>query len=237
MDHLRHPTQGPRDPFWPRLGDNSAMATVTVKGSATAGARPDRAQLHLSVTEVDREAAAALTRTAERSRVIEGLLRELGIAPEQWTTSGVSVAEEYEWRTDRNEFVGYRATASVRVTVRDLEQLGTVIGESVTRARAQVAGPFWQVDADNPVALGLLRAAAVDARRRAEAYADALGLRLGEVETISELPPRPDGPGEPGPRMEMMKMAAVPAADAPVNPGEIDLAAEVFVRFALLTAR
>jgi len=212
------------------------MATVTVKGSASAGARPDRAQLSLTVTEIDRDAATALARTADRSRLLEALLQELGIAPEQWTTSGVSVTEEYEWRTDRNEFVGYRATAGVRVTVRELAQLGLLLGESVTRARAQVAGPWWQVDDDNPVALGLLRAAAIDARRRAEAYADALGLRLGEVDTISEVPLKPEGPGGGGPEPAMMKMADA-VADAPVNPGEIDLAAEVFVRFALITTR
>lgn len=160
---------------------------------------------------------------------------ELGISKTQWTTSGVSVNEQYEWRQERNELVGHRATSSVQVTVGDLTQLGPILSRSVGEAKAQVAGPHWRVDDDNPAVLAVLRAAALDARRRAEADAMALGLRVGEVEAISE---QPFGADRPPLRPEAMRARGFAKADAaddvPVNPGEVELGVDVHVRLALI---
>jgi hypothetical protein len=210
---------------------------VSVKGTAQASVRPDRALLSLRVSELDRDAATALERTAERCRALEHLLSDLAVPADQWSTSAVTVAEEQEWRQDHHEFVGYRATAAIQVSVRDLDQLGSLLSRAVAVARTQVAGPWWRVDDDNPSVVALLGAAALDGRRRAEAYATALGLRLGEVEAISEQPFEASDAPMAGQAMKMMASAPMGEADVPVNPGEVELVTEVFVRFALLPAR
>jgi uncharacterized protein YggE len=83
----------------------------------------------------------------------------------------------------------------------------------------------------------LLGLAAADARRRAQAYATALDLVLGAVELISEAPisvaPEPIAPM---PMMRAMK-ASADASEMSVSGGQIELAAQVHVRFAVLTAR
>lgn len=48
------------------------------------------------------------------------------------------------------------------------------------------SGRFWQLDPDNPVYTEARRLAAEDARRRADAYASALGLGIGAVEWLAE---------------------------------------------------
>ena len=77
-----------------------------------------------------------------------------------------------------------------------------------------------------------LAEAARDARRRATAYAEALGLRLGEVELISETPIA----AEPPAGMVRMAMDAAPMGAPPVevSGGQIELSADVYVRFSLL---
>ncbi len=47
-------------------------------------------------------------------------------------------------------------------------------------------GPWWHVAAENPGHLEACAEAARDARRRAGAYAEALGLRLGAVRSIKD---------------------------------------------------
>ena len=149
--------------------------------------------------------------------------------------------EEYEWRKDRNELVGHRATASLQVTLRDVSLLGPLLSRSVTEVGAQVAGPWWRVDDDNPAVLAMLATASKDARLRAEAYAVGLDLRVGEVEAISE---HPLEQSPPAPRAEAVMMRGMAKSDAggpppevPVSPGEVELGTQVHVRFALLPGR
>ena len=94
------------------------------------------------------------------------------------------------------------------------------------------APPIWRVDADNPARAALLGAAARDALVRATAYADALGLRLGEVELISEVPLVPEPSPQPRTMMAAAKMAD--SVELSVSSGTVELNAEVYVRFAIL---
>jgi uncharacterized protein YggE len=214
------------------------MATVTVVGQASAALPPDRASLELAISTLDRQATVALDRTAERARALEALLRELTVPDRDWTTGGISVAEQYEWRDNRNELVGHRASVSVRVVLRDFALLARLLTEAVSRAGAAVSGPAWEIDPDNPALLALLGEAAVDARRRAGAYAAGLGMRLGEAEAVSETPFSEPGPPQPMPKAREMRaaMAMDASADVPVNAGQVDVSARVHVRFALLAA-
>jgi len=62
------------------------------------------------------------------------------------------------------------------------------VSRAVEDAQAEVRDLRWSVSDDNPARRELLGAAAVDATHRADAYAEALGLRRGTVEDVSDLP-------------------------------------------------
>ena len=91
------------------------------------------------------------------------MLAALGIGRSEWTTDGVQVAEEHQWKNDSNVLVGHRATTALTVTVRSTELVSAVIRDGVTDAGASVRSLTWRVDADNPARAALLGAAARDA--------------------------------------------------------------------------
>ena len=69
----------------------------------------------------------------------------------------------------------------------------------LVEASAAITGPEWTLAPTNPAHAEARRAAAEDARLRATAYAEALGLELGPVAWVSE-PGPPDVPaGGEGP--------------------------------------
>ena len=216
------------------------MSSVMVCGSARQLVQPDRAVVSLGISVVAPDAAGALDQVAARSTTLVEVLGRLGFATTDWVTDGVTVAEEWEWRNDTNTLVGHRASTGATVTVSRLDAIAPLLRATVDEARGTVRQLRWEVDADHPVRHDLLGRAATDARRRAVAYATALGLELGAVELISE---SPIGTGTPGPAadaMPMLAMARGKAAGAPelsVSGGQIELRAEVHVRFALLHAR
>jgi uncharacterized protein YggE len=209
------------------------MATVTVRGSALAAVTPDRAELSLALTHLAADAAGALDEVAARSQRLEEILSGHGFAHTDWATDGVTVAEEFQWKNDTNVLVGHRATTGLTVTIRSSELVGPVIRDAVTITGASVRNLVWRVDADNPARKALLAAAARDAKVRASAYVEALGLRLGEVDSISEAPLVQEPAPMPQPRM----MAAAKMGDGgelSVSGGLIELHADVNVRFAIL---
>ncbi|MCB0979858.1 MAG: SIMPL domain-containing protein [Acidimicrobiaceae bacterium] len=214
------------------------MSSVIVRGTATATVTPDRAELTLAISHLAPDAAAALDDVATRSQAMATMFAGHGLQPEDWTTDGVAVAEEYQWKKDTNVLVGHRATTALTVTVRDATLVGTLIRDAVTGVGAAVRQLAWRVDAGNPARQALLGDAARDARLRAEAYAAALGYRLGEVELVSETPIGPP----PGPAPFMPQARAMMAAKADSSPevatsgGVIELTADVHVQFVLLPA-
>ena len=90
------------------------------------------------------------------------------------------------------------------------------------------------VDRDNPMHTTLMTAAARDAKARAFAYAEALGLRLGDVELISETPISAGPP--PGPQYAMAMAESMSSAppEVAVSGGLIELTSRVHVRFSLI---
>jgi uncharacterized protein YggE len=208
------------------------MSSVTVRGSALAAVTPDRAELSLALSHLAPDAATALDEISSRSQRLEQILITLGFTSSDWATDGVQVAEEYQWQKESNVLVGHRATTALTVTVRSPELVSSVIRDGVTTAGATVRSLAWRVDADNPARGALLGAAARDARVRATSYVEALGLRLGDVELISEAPLAAEPSPPPQPRMMAAKMNDA-GPELSLNGGRVELSAEVYVRFSI----
>jgi uncharacterized protein YggE len=209
---------------------------VAVMGRAVVPAQPDEVRLALTVKGRAATAEAALSDVATRSEALEHLLGESGVARSQWTTSGVSIEEEQEFRDRRTIRIGFLASNRLIVRLTDPGAVGPLIGEATRRAGAEVAGPLWQVALDNPARTEACRQAVADARRKAGAYAEALGMALGRVLVVSE-----PGVSLPGPRFARVPVAvaqrlamAEGGADIDVQPGDLDISAAVQVTFTLV---
>lgn len=205
------------------------MATVTVRGHAVVPGQPDEVGLTLAVSALAATPEEALTEAAERSRRLEAILDELEVPRASRTTTGLSVSEEREYERERWRHKGYRASNRVQVRLDQAAIVGRLLQEAIARAEAAIDGPEWRIAIDNPARTEACRQAAADARRRAEAYAEALGLHLGEVLRVSE-------PGIGVIRAERHAVAALAAGPAPeitVEAGEMEVAAAIDVTFRL----
>ncbi len=207
------------------------MPTVTTQGSARAALNPDHAQLGLAASTVATTATGALEVVSAQLVQLKALLAGHGISDDDVRTSGVTVAEEWQWANDSNTLIGYRATVDVTVCVRQLDQVGVVLSAAVDAARCQIRGLSWGIDPAHPLHHELLGLAAQDARRRAQAYAAGLGLELGAIEELSEI-----APSSPAPIEVVMQAKALRMDQSlPISPGRLTIEASVYARFALIT--
>jgi uncharacterized protein len=166
-----------------------APPSITARGTGTATATPDTATVVLGVQTRDTSAEAALRANSERAGAVTGVLEAAGVPRADITTSRLSVQPTHEPRSGR--ITGYEVTNQVTATLRDVALAGTVIDRAAAAAGDAVR--VQQIDfsiADESAARAQARADAVrKALDQARQLAEAAGVELGSIRTITELSP------------------------------------------------
>ena len=202
--------------------DEEARLGITVTGTGRVESVPDEAVFSLGVSTDGETARDALAANSVAMRRVLAALDSAGIDRKDVKTETVSVGQyDYEGKSRS----GFTARNSVSVRIRDLARAGGVL-EAAARAGAnEVQGPMLtRSDRDAHEAEALKKAVA-NARKRAEALADAAGVELGRVTAISE-----GFSGGPEPVFGM-RATADAASSAPIRPGTEEIQATVTVTF------
>jgi uncharacterized protein YggE len=210
-------------------GSGRPAPAVTVRGEAVLRTEPDEAMLSVSLSALKDAPGPALADVSHRNDGLIALLDELGIAPADRSTSGVSVYEEFDHTRDGRRSLGHRAVCDVAVRLTNLGLIGELVTRATTELDARIDGPRWQVAADNPIRLEAARAAAADGKRKAQAYAEGVGARIGELIKLSEPDLGFTALRRGGPR----PMAAAAEPPMRLESGEQQVAAAIDVTFVL----
>jgi uncharacterized protein YggE len=207
----------------------STPRTITVSGSGESFLAPDIAHISIGVRTEDADAARAVEDNNSQAMRIAAALQELGVAARDIQTSSFNIYPNQQFdETGSPTSTTYVVENTVSVTVRDLDSLGPLLGAAVEAGANQIYGIQFDAE-DQEDALGEARQAAVEnARAKGEALAQAAGVSLGELQSISEVSgfPQPFVTGRGGGAVEA-------AADVPINPGQLTVAVDVTLVFAI----
>lgn len=163
---------------------------VSVSATGQADVVPDAAKASITVEVTDPTSAqkaqqdAALAATAVLDAVKAGGVDDADVA-----TQGISVAPAYNYTSDGGQqLLGYRASQTITVTLRDLTTAGStldaVVAAGGNAARIDALTPFVT---DPTLAANKAREQAVGiAQAQAQQYAELLGFTLGPVASVSE---------------------------------------------------
>ena len=200
---------------------------ITVTGTGVVETVPDMAVITLGVTQEAKEARAALSATSEAVGRVLDRLTELGIEARDMQTSDLSLGPVWSHRNDggENRITGYEASNRLTVRVRALDSLGGVLDAVLEDGANRFSGLQFGMQDPVPLEDDARRAAVADALRKARLYAEAAGVPLGDVLSISEN-------GVSAPMMGDMMFAAR-AESVPVAAGEAAISASVSVVFSL----
>ncbi len=214
--------------------ENSLARTIVVIGDARISAAPDKAVITLGARHAAKSAADALAQTNETVTAILSRMEAMGVEKSNMRTSAISLNPVWRQgqRYDDDGVVitpiGFEASNTVNVTLLDLSTLGDVL-DQVARDGANSFSSFrFGLIDPTPVQDRARSAAVLEARRKAELYASAAGLKLGEVLLITEELSNGGG-GFQAPVMEM----AARSSSVPIARSEITQSASVKVIFEL----
>lgn len=205
--------------------------SVTVGGSATVHAAPDRADVRLAVvTQRDSAEAARADNEAAAAETLSRI-REQAIDDSDVRTADLRLQprHEYDPETREHREIGFEAVREIHVHVRDPERLPALIAEVVAGGANRLHSVQYDLDDRTEARNEALREAALAARDKAHVLASTLEAELGRVVAIREQ--RYDF-GRP--RMAQLETVSDRAGDPEAwAPGEIEVTAEIEVRFAL----
>jgi uncharacterized protein YggE len=205
---------------------------IVVRGTGEARTLPDLAGLHVEVTAEHKDQDEAYRTRTGLAAAVDAVLAQHADAISRSTVASLSVQPKFRWQHGKQVREGWRASRTNIVEVAGLDALGPLM-TGLVEAGAAVAGPTWTLAPTNPAHEEARRAAAEDARQRAQAYAEALDVGLGPIAWIAEPGLRRGGepPFEPVAR-PMMAAARFASAEAE-QPAENLEAAEMTVQAAV----
>ena len=204
---------------------------VTVNAEGIVQVTPDAVRINASVSLVAGTSALALSKTSTAAAKVRAALVAKKIATKDIKTTSISVYPEYNYTQDKGSVqIGYRASQSFEVIVRNAASAGAVVDDVVAAAgddvQIQGATPFVL---DSAKATASARAAAVaNARAKAKSYAELLDVKLGKVTYLVEN----SSPVSYTPLMGVAKAADSGATE--IDLGNQDVTVSITIRWSLL---
>lgn len=202
---------------------------VRVSGEGRVLVRPDVAIVLVGAEATGKDLPKAVADASARMRRIQAALAQAGIAERDVRTTRHDVQVQRDYKDGgAGEITGYAVSDEVRVVVRELAKLGTVLERVVAAGSNALRGLSFERDDPGPERREALARAVADARAKAEVLAKAAGVVLGDVVEIAESGARPIVPLQRG-----MAGMAMRAEAAPVSPGELEITAGVDVAWTI----
>ena len=202
-----------------------AFPSLNLSAAGEVKVAPDMATLTFGVMTEAATAAEAMQMNARRMTEVTAALRRAGIAERDIQTTGLNLSPQYDYvQNESPRLRGYQATNRVTVQVRNLDRTGQVADAVVAAGVNQIDGISFGLQDPSTAEDQARRLAVLALQAKAALYADALGVGLGAVRSLTE-----GGGYVPQPPQPMYRMAAMESADAstPVSGGELTVRIEI----------
>lgn len=201
---------------------------LQVAATGRADTRPNEARFTAGVETIGATAEAASAANGEKMNRVVAALRALGVGEDDMRTRAITM-QRVDYGPERGRF---QASNVVEVRVREVGRASAAIGAATGAGANILAGPNLGVADPEEASRAAYAAAFRAARARADAYAEAAGLRVERVLLISDA-----GPQAPSPHYGATAVAAPRPVSAesgpPVQPGARTDEVSIRVDFAL----
>ena len=162
-------------------------ATITVSGSAAVTLKADYAQVTVGVSTSAPTVDEASTKNSTAIHAVIAALKEAGVKEDDIATSNYSVYAEYDYSSFGDQkLTGYNVSNQLNVIIRDMEHIGATLDKATAVGANTIHSIQFlstQADAAEDEAIAY---AVQDAMRRAQLLANAAGLQLGNIVSISD---------------------------------------------------
>ena len=187
-------------------------------GSGEVKGTPDTLNVNASIEFTAPDVTGAMNQVSDRQLGVINALVEAGVDRNDISTTQVSLQPQFSPTTDSTTIVGYRASNSIDVKIRQLDAASQALALIVSTGgnATRINNVNYSIEDDSQLVRDARGRAFNDAKDRAEQYAQLSGSRPSARSSRSRRSPEPSRPSRctrGGAEMAM-------AAPVPVEPGQ-----------------
>ena len=207
------------------------LPIITVSGEGIVEAKPDRATISVGVLTREKNPSEVQSANARVATSVINSIVALGIERKNISTGNYNFNPVYR-HTDNGKKIleGYEATNSVTIIVDDLNLVGKVIDTALNHGANRVDSLNFGLRNKNSYQDEALKLAVLDAKRKAEICAAALGKNIIGVRNVSINSSHVSAPKNYKMARAMTEDAAV-GFETPIESGSLTCSASVHVEF------
>lgn len=193
--------------------DNKIVNTIAFSGHGEIQAVPDIANVDFTITKDDTTVKSAQAGVAVIEKKVLDFLKTKNVADKDIKTVNASFYPKYEYKqaicppipmgagtagitvsptspyycpSGKQVIVGYTATESITVKIRNTDDAGAIIQGLGTLGVSDLNGPNFAIDNEDLLKAEARKLAIDDAKAKAGALAKDLGVSLGKITSFSE---------------------------------------------------
>jgi uncharacterized protein YggE len=209
----------------PSYAEN-AKRVMTLTGIGEISAAPDIANIDLGVISEGNTARDALRENTVKMSEVMRILDTQEITSKDIQTSGFNLEPRHFYDPNQKlppKITGYQINNTVHVIIRDLARFGDILDAVVTGGSNTIQRLSFSFSEPEKLRDKARKLAGGDARRRAQLYAEGLGIELGSIIRVVEQ----RNIGRP---VQMMERAAS-SSSVPIAAGEQSVSVSIEVTF------
>ncbi len=217
----------------PAFADEVKMnRLISLTGHGEVRAVPDMAVINMGVVSSAETARAALDANTKAMTELMANLKAASIDDKDISTSNFSVNPRLDYGQNGGQvpkLVGYDVTNSVTVIVHKIDGLGALLDKAVSSGSNQINGISFSVSKPDDAMDEARKLAVKDATHKAQIYAGAASINLGNIMSISES----GGVSEPQVMFSRAKAMSADSAPVPIAQGSQVISVDVNISWEL----
>ena len=159
---------------------------LEVNGEGVVNVTPDMAYINIGVETEDVDASVAQSENAKLMTSVKEAIMNAGIDEDDMQTMNYSIYKTYNYYDDREREEVYKATNTLKVTVRDLDNLGSLIDVASKSGANKINSIQFTVEDEEAYYQEALVLAMSNAKGKANAILGTMEKKAGTPVKISE---------------------------------------------------
>ena len=217
----------------PAFADEVKMnRIISLTGHGEVRAVPDMAVINMGVVSSAETARAALDANTKAMTELMANLKAENIDDKDIATSNFSVNPRLDYGQNGGQvpkLVGYDVTNTVTVIIHKIGGLGALLDKAVSSGSNQINGISFSISNSDAAMDEARKLAVKDATHKAQIYAGAASINLGNIMSLSES----SGMAEPQVMFSRAKAMAADSAPVPIAQGSQVISVDVNISWEL----
>lgn len=163
-----------------------AETKITVNGTGEVRVSADTAIISLGVNARDKDVLKAQQSVNETIAAIRNALIKQDLKEENINTDFINIYPVYDYSNDQEQLAAYNASSTLAIKVTDMESVGTLIDVCFEAGANTLNGITFSASDTEAAETEAMKTAVADAKKKAEILAEASGLKITGIESITE---------------------------------------------------